>query len=543
MLSLDRVYCLAQFQKDANMYKTTVVTAMTVAATLSTWLLPTGPAAAQDNHIDTIRADAPALAKYGPLAIGVKTIKLVNPQQLDVVKAKSGEPIPTYDRPLTVEVWYPAKPAAYTPGAGQYRAITRDGKTEVTLFGKALRDAPADASGGPYPLLIISHGYPGNRYLLSHLAENLASKGYVVASIDHTDSTYSDQAAFGSTLLNRPLDQLFVLNEMAKLNAGAPSDAITGALKGMVNADTTGLIGYSMGGYGLINTIGGGFSANAVASPLAPPNAVLAQRQSGNAAFNASIDKRIKAAVAFAPWGWNRGFWDAGGLAHIKTPIFFIAGSVDDVSGYSPGVRNIFEVSVNAPRYLLTYENANHNAGAPMPAPKEAWLPVPNLKFIPAEHYIDAVWDNARMNNIAQHFATAFLAKFLKNDTGMDSYLNLVEAAKDGKWSAEPDGKLKADHTYAWRAVTEACGVRFASDVATVTTGTPPGGVGLAEVNPAFNDPARYDPAPWLLTITHGSQFPATLVIYDREGDPVWYYETPSDIREAHTPTGGGVSG
>ena len=30
----------------------------------------------------------------------------------------------------------------------------------------------------------------------------------------------------------------------------------------------------------------------------------------------------------------------------------------------------------------------------------------------------------------------------------MDSYLNLLENAKDGKWSAESDGKFKADHTY-----------------------------------------------------------------------------------------------
>ena len=60
--------------------------------------------------------------------------------------------------------------------------------------------------------VIISHGYPGNRYLLSHLGENLASKGYVVASIDHkSDSTYDDQTGLASTLYNRPLDQLFVL--------------------------------------------------------------------------------------------------------------------------------------------------------------------------------------------------------------------------------------------------------------------------------------------------------------------------------------------
>jgi predicted dienelactone hydrolase len=116
------------------------------------------------------------------------------------------------------------------------------------------------------------------------------------------------------------------------------------------------------------------------------------------------MDKRIKAAVAFAPWGWNAGFWDAAGLAGISIPVFFVAGSVDDVSGYAPGVRNIFEASVNAPRYLLTYENANHNAGAPMPAPVETWAGCQPATFIPAEHYIDAVWDNVRMNNIAQHF-------------------------------------------------------------------------------------------------------------------------------------------
>ena len=405
-------------------------------------LLAAPSALAQDNRIDTIRSDAPELAKYGAHAVGVRTLRLVNPKQLDIVKAKAGEPIPVYDRPLTVELWYPARGQG-GQASGEYRVFVRDGKIEVTLRGKAQRDAAPDA--GPFPLLIVSHGYPGNRFLLSHLAENLASKGYVVASIDHTDSTYSDQAAFGSTLLNRPLDQLFVLSEMAKLNADVASP-----LRGVINADNTALIGYSMGGYGLLNTLGAGFTAASVAFPWGTPGGALAQRQMGNAQFHASMDKRIKAAIAFAPWGWNRGFWDAAGLAGVKTPILYIAGSVDDVSGYAPGVRNLYEGSVNAHRYLLTYDNANHNAGAPMPPPRETWAPAPNLNFIPAEHYTDAVWDNVRMNNIAQHFATAFLAKFLKSDGAMDSYLNLVEQSKDGKWSAESDGKLKADHSY-WK--------------------------------------------------------------------------------------------
>ena len=417
---------------------------------LTVVLSSTLPVWSQENRIDSIRPDAPELAKYGAFGVGVRTARFVNANQVDVLKAKAGEPLPRYDRALTVEVWYPSKATPAGPGAGEYRVISRDPKREVTLLGKAVRDALPDGSQGPYPLVLISHGYPGNRFLMTPLAENLASKGYVVASIDHADSTYSDQAAFGSTLLNRPLDQLFVLREMAALNAGNLTDAVGGVLKGIVNADSTGLIGYSMGGYGAINTVGGGFTAASVASPLAPPNGALAVRQAGNPAHTASMDPRIKAAVAIAPWGWRVGLWDAAGLGGIKIPLFFMAGSVDDVSGYSPGVRNIYESSVNAPRYLLTFENANHNAAAPMPAPKESFTPVAHLPVIPAVHYIDAVWDNVRMNNIAQHFATAFLARHLRADTSMDAYLALVESSKDGNWSVETDGKPKADHTY-WK--------------------------------------------------------------------------------------------
>ena len=423
------------------MIKHAIVTGLTALLALA------GAVQAQDNRIDTIRSDAPELAPYGKLNVGVKTLKLVNPGQQDIVKFKAGQPMPMYDRPLTVEVWYPAKLAAGQVPAGQYKVLPRDGKTEVTLVGRAVRDAQPDASTGPYPLLIISHGYPGNRFLMSHLGENLASKGYVVVSIDHTDSTYDNQTAFGSTLLNRPLDQLFVLNEMARLGANDPA----GTLKGMVNADNTGLIGYSMGGYGVVNTIGGGFTAASVGFSWGTPNGALAVRQAGNPAHTASMDPRVKAAVAFAPWGWNAGFWDAAGLAGIKTPVFFVAGSVDSTSGYAPGVRNIYEGSVNAPRYLLTYENAGHNAGAPMPAPKEMQsLKCGDGSWGCGEHYTDAVWDNVRMNNIAQHFVTAFLAKHLKSDAAMDSYLNLVENAQDGKWSAEANGTLKSDHTY-WK--------------------------------------------------------------------------------------------
>lgn len=428
----------------------------TLASLLVLVFVPT--LSAQDNHVDTIRPDAPDLAAYGSHAIGIKTMNFVNPGQMNILKAKEGEVIPTYDRPLVVEVWYPAISGTGLTGSSGYKDIfSRDGKTPTTLYGRAVRDAQPDTSKAPYPLVILSHGYPGNRYLLSHLAENLASKGYFVASIDHTDSTYSDQGAFGSTLLNRPLDQLFILDALLKLD----KDDKGSGLAGMVQAETTALIGYSMGGYGVVNALGGGFTASVVKSALAPPNGVLARRQAGNPEYLASMDPRIKTAIAIAPWGFTMGFWDKDGLAGIKTPVLFMAGSADASAGYSPGVRNIFELAVNADRYLLTFDNASHNAAAPIPAPRETW-PVPGSTVQYTAHYMDPVWDTVRMNNIAQHFATAWLGKYLKGDMTMDPYLDLAPSGKDAVWSVDAKGQPKPDHTY-WKGFVNrsAVGLRF----------------------------------------------------------------------------------
>ena len=389
---------------------------------VSTALALTSLAFAQ-NRIDTIRPDAPALAPHGDFQIGVQTLKVVNPNQFDIVQATAGQPIPTYDRPLTLEVWYPATLTADQKPEGVYDTTTRDASIPIQLHGKAVRNATPRTTQAPYPLVIVSHGYPGNRYLLSHLSENLASKGYVVVAIDHTDSTFGDQKAFASTLMNRSLDQLFVLNEVAKLSAQGSQSF----LSGLVNASNTALIGYSMGGYGVVNTIGGGFTDFATTLQFAPPNKALALRAASNPDYAKTIDPRIKAAIAIAPWGMQVGFWNAETLQGIKTPVLFVAGDIDDVSGYEKGTRALFEQTVNADRYLLTFHNANHNAAAPMPAPVETYN-----NFSLFESYSEAAWDTVRMNNILAHFATAFLGEHLKGQNELHKYLNLTEESRDG---------------------------------------------------------------------------------------------------------------
>ena len=74
------------------------------------------------------------------------------------------------------------------------------------------------------------------------------------------ESTYNDAGGFQSTLLNRSSDILFVLDQIAGM--GKPGSH--NFLSGLVDADNTGLIGYSMGGYGVLNAAGGGYSAQII---------------------------------------------------------------------------------------------------------------------------------------------------------------------------------------------------------------------------------------------------------------------------------------
>ncbi len=380
--------------------------------------------------------DAPELAKRGDYGVGVRTYNLVNPDQIDVLNLAE-DPSARYDRPLTVEVWYPAiipedseELTTYQSGIGRSDMGTYQ---DFEFQGRALRDAEPDMSGASYPLVIVSHGFPGIRYMMSYLTENLASKGYVVVAIDHTDSTYPAVGDFSSTLYNRSLDQAFVLNEMARLNS--EDDVLTG----LINADDTAIIGYSMGGYGALNSAGAGY--NEILQGFLP---IIALRGEGNADYVASLDDRIKAMVVFAPWGGDlsafglsgTGVWSTEAFAKITIPSLWVVGALDDVSGYD-AIVGMFDNSVNSERYLLTYDNAFHNV-APNP-PSESLS-----DFDVYSHLNEPSWDERRLNNINQHFVTAFLDQYL-NGQDYNEYLNpSVEYSNDGVVNLENAD----DHTY-----------------------------------------------------------------------------------------------
>lgn len=413
-----------------------------------------------ENRIDRIRSDAPELAAYGEYTVGVREIRLDHENQIDIVNVtddmKSPEEMPRYDRPLPVQVWYPA--ASDAEGSQIVKAYMRDGKTLVELHGQGIVDAEPLDSGESFPLVIVSHGYPGNRFLMSPIAENLASKGYVVAAIDHTDSTYSTKKPIQSSVVNRSDDQLFVLDRIAAMGEE------DGFLSGLVDGDNAAIIGYSMGGYGAVISAGGGVNTAAVATTdgfFSAPPGTLERYRAGSEAYKNRFDPRLKTIIAFAPAGSKVGFFDESTLADVRVPALYIAGSRDDTVGYTDGVRETWRQSVNVERALLTFENANHNVGAPMAPPEEAWGYDENLGFDPAMHYLDFVWDNVRMNNISQHFITAWLGVQLKGDENMSRYLDLVSHSNDGVAGTSDDGAATEGTYWAGFPARSAQGLRL----------------------------------------------------------------------------------
>lgn len=337
------------------------------------------------------RVDAPELAKLGSIPVGVKTLELV-----DATRA---------GRRLKVDLWYPAATAAGGTPVTYEGSLTAEPPAAPTRFsrpGIAVRDAKRAA--GPFPLVVVSHGYDNESVLLSWLTENLASKGYVVAAIRHMDPPITERTRFPEVLMNRPADVAYVTGSLQR-SLGDEK---------LVDPARTAFVGYSMGGYGVLSVAG------------ALPNDAL--RVSG-----------LKALVGLAPAGARFGVWGADGVAPITVPMLLISGDRDQTVDYSSGARVFFDQAIHSNRYLLTYLGGGHAIGLG-PAPEDM-----RSRLWDQDWFEDKVWSADRIVGINLHFITAFLDRYVKDDPSRAAYLDgLVPRSADGAWSAPPESPYSA---------------------------------------------------------------------------------------------------
>ena len=350
--------------------------------------------------------DAPALAALGPYSAGLATQEM----------GQAG-------RKLTVSIWYPA-PAGLGPAVTYHSALVGpDGRPAAfTIPGIAVAGAPA--SPGRFPLVILAHGYDNTPEVLAWLAENLATKGYVVAAPAFRDPPNFDTPSVMFAFAHRPLD-------VAAIAAEAQHRATAGdAVFAHADPDRTALIGYSMGGYGVVVDAG---------APLDPALAkatggLMADYVAGAAKAHALLVSHLKAVVAISPASrlGALAMFAPHGLAAIHVPTFFIAGSQDHVVGYD-AVHALFDTETNAPRYLLTFREAGHNI-ALTTVPTEM-----RARLWDQDWFEDPVWGKARLIGIEAHFITAFLDRTVKGDAGRAAYIDgLIPGSDDGTWIDPP---------------------------------------------------------------------------------------------------------
>src|SRR5262249_23499053 len=124
----------------------------------------------------------------GSFAAGVRTISWT----------KDSAFMPGTPRTLDTVIWYPA-PKGSGPVSPGFRAVV---------------DAPLDPSGGPYPVVLFSHGSCGYPAQSTFLTSLLASRGFVVVAPPHPGNTIFELATCGSStaqaisFVERPADMV-----------------------------------------------------------------------------------------------------------------------------------------------------------------------------------------------------------------------------------------------------------------------------------------------------------------------------------------------
>jgi dienelactone hydrolase len=195
------------------------------------------------------------LTPEGKYPTGLRTLHLTDTSRADPW-------VPTQRRELMVSLWYPAfatgEPAEYMTEKESEATVTGLGldlppDTLQRIGVHARKNAPALPSfTRGWPLVLLSPGAGNSRATLTTMAEQLASKGFVVAAVDHAYEAYNVEFPGGrllqclaceapgqpwpAALENRATDMRFVLDALAKRRSPR------------IDTSRTGMAGHSAGG-------------------------------------------------------------------------------------------------------------------------------------------------------------------------------------------------------------------------------------------------------------------------------------------------------
>ena len=217
-----------------------------------------------------LRAGVPA--PTGPNRVGTFTMRIVDSKRDDPYLGAGTR------RELLVRFWYPTlagvlcQPAEYmSPRVWAYFSELVNIRLP-DIRTNSCWNAPV--AKGIHAVVVLTHSYTGTFTDYSFIAEDLASRGYIVTSIAHTYETTAvefpdgrlaksmvgsylapeslsfDEAALSLARSVRLEDLKFILDELARLNSGTDSP-----FAGKLDLSRVGLVGHSLGGEAAILSV------------------------------------------------------------------------------------------------------------------------------------------------------------------------------------------------------------------------------------------------------------------------------------------------
>ena len=209
----------------------------------------------------------------GPEKVGTQTFHFTDQNRDEVLTDDQSD-----KRELMVQIWYPTenkndnkREALFPKDKEMFKKYIQTYSNSLNLpdfvfdYWKYSRTNSYEnveilPSTSPYPLVLLSHGMGTSKVLHASQAENLASHGFIVVTIDHTYSTFAtifpdgrvtDYKTKMTTIDDRgnigniwTQDVEFVINQIEKLNSGA----IESQFKGKIDLNNIGAMGHSFGG-------------------------------------------------------------------------------------------------------------------------------------------------------------------------------------------------------------------------------------------------------------------------------------------------------
>ncbi|OME92136.1 MULTISPECIES: alpha/beta hydrolase family protein [Paenibacillus] len=215
----------------------------------------------------------------GPEKVGTQTFHFTDQNRDEVLTEDQSD-----KRELMVQVWYPTenrnnnkRGTLFPNDKEMFKKFIQSFSTSLKLPNFVLdywkynrtnsyENVEILPSTSPYPLVLLSHGMGTSKVLHASQAENLASHGFIVVTIDHTYSTFAtifpdgrvtDYKTKMTTVEDRreigniwTQDVEFVIDQIEKLNSGA----IESQFKGKIDLNNLGVMGHSFGGATAFNT-------------------------------------------------------------------------------------------------------------------------------------------------------------------------------------------------------------------------------------------------------------------------------------------------